>query len=266
MFKLLKNIIKDFDKPVSVQETIEDIHNQFNRSGEALLKETKEYLASMEYDKADKAALLSSCGFTATAEAKEYANFGNNKAIREKLVAALEYFYVNFPQYKFITKDMADSICQKYNLVIGSTGRYKGFVPEKNLKEIAAFFDSENELSMKYHTCDYHGRCLTISKKDYDKYVQQERERNEMYSNIGKIRPTTEYYNSYHSEKNALLIAAPIKDMNKTNSIKTGNWLMEIPDPVVLAPIIHDNITLYCIVTAWGDEASDETIVNQLNN
>lgn len=35
-----------------------------------------------------------------------------------------------------------------------------------------------------------------------------------------------------------------------------------IPDPVVLQPIKNG----YLIITAWGDEASDELVVNQINN
>lgn len=36
----------------------------------------------------------------------------------------------------------------------------------------------------------------------------------------------------------------------------------EIPDPVVLYPVREG----YLIVTAWGDEASDPDVVNEVNN
>ena len=41
---------------------------------------------------------------------------------------------------------------------------------------------------------------------------------------------------------------------------------IEIPDPVVLQPVMFNKTKYYLIVTAWGDEASDELVVNQNHN
>jgi len=37
---------------------------------------------------------------------------------------------------------------------------------------------------------------------------------------------------------------------------------IEIPDPVVLQPVKGG----YLILTAWGDEASDPLVMNEINN
>jgi hypothetical protein len=53
-------------------------------------------------------------------------------------------------------------------------------------------------------------------------------------------------------------ICAPIKDMDTSGMRLINNKLVYIPDPVVLFPVELG----YIIVTAWGDEASDENVVN----
>ncbi len=40
----------------------------------------------------------------------------------------------------------------------------------------------------------------------------------------------------------------------------------EIPDPVVLQPVFFKNKKHYLIVTAWGDEASDDLVKNHNHN
>ena len=58
-------------------------------------------------------------------------------------------------------------------------------------------------------------------------------------------------------------ICAPLKDMEvKSNQKVKGYKIMDIPDPVVLQPVRGG----YLIVCAWGDEASDEIVVNQQMN
>lgn len=57
-----------------------------------------------------------------------------------------------------------------------------------------------------------------------------------------------------------LKICAPLKDMDTKGMRILGYKLKkEIPDPVVLQPIVGG----YLIVTAWGDEASDENVINE---
>jgi len=66
------------------------------------------------------------------------------------------------------------------------------------------------------------------------------------------------------SRRMGLKICAPIADMDTTQMRITDGYKMEvvIPDPVVLQPVKGG----YFIVTAWGDEASDEIVVNSIQN
>jgi len=66
-------------------------------------------------------------------------------------------------------------------------------------------------------------------------------------------------------ESPKLQICAPIKDMDTSGlEIIDGYKLIKkyIPDPVVLQPVRGG----YLILTAWGDEASDPIVVNEINN
>lgn len=63
-----------------------------------------------------------------------------------------------------------------------------------------------------------------------------------------------------------LKICAPEKDMDiPSTHTKTGNFIIEkiyVPDPVVLQPVKGG----FIIVAAWGDEASDDLVINPINN
>jgi hypothetical protein len=58
-----------------------------------------------------------------------------------------------------------------------------------------------------------------------------------------------------------LKIVAPEKDFDMTGK-EVRNRKVEIKDPIVLQPVKYG----YLILTAWGDEASDPIVVNQINN
>ena len=60
-----------------------------------------------------------------------------------------------------------------------------------------------------------------------------------------------------------LEIAASVKDFNLTDTeIKDFkvNENIVVPDPIVLHPVMYNDIKYYLVVTAWGDEASDKLI------
>jgi hypothetical protein len=74
------------------------------------------------------------------------------------------------------------------------------------------------------------------------------------------------WYTSYN--KCPLEIAAPLKDFDMKN-MEVKNYKVseiEIPDPVVLKPVLFNKQKFYLIVTAWGEEASDELVVNHKFN
>lgn len=256
----------------SNKSVIEKIHNEFNNAGDRLLKEAKEIILGITVENEDKARRLNNIGFSSSKEVEIAEGAKKEKREKEEFAKAMEYFIVKYPKYKFITKDIAVKICEKYNLFIGSTRQYKGFVPEKNLKEIEDFFSQKNELTHGYF--DESSRRREVTKEEYER----QEEKISAFVGLGNTSDPLLYltqaqrnYSSnrryIYERKRDMEIAAPIKDMDTRGyEVKGRTLLREVPDPVVLVPITKNNLEFYCIVTAWGDEASDKLVVNEKMN
>jgi len=56
--------------------------------------------------------------------------------------------------------------------------------------------------------------------------------------------------------------------LSKDDTIENNQIItkIQIPDPVVLCPVMYGSEKYYLIVTAWGKEASDKAVVNQKMN
>ncbi len=257
----------------SVKDIIQEIHESFYTEVDRLLAEAK-ITKSDETDKQallDKAHRLEMLGFKNTAEKKEASAeqwritlIRSENELKDKLVKAINYFSFKYPNYKFITEDSVKKICEKYNLVYGPVSKYIGTVPDKNLKQIEDFKIQEMDecylegTSNRSHT-QYRNWQETIRSKVYqDEFHRQRRD----YSMGGLT------LDNWTMSKAPLEIAAPLKDFNMTAS-EVRNFKIseiEIPDPVVLQPVLYEGAKYYLIVTAWGDEASDELVVNEKNN
>ena len=271
--KKLKKIVDSImteTRPTS--EVVEEIHASFFTEVDRLLAEAK-ISSSMATDKQsliDKCNRLRSLGFTQTKEMQDAAaeierieNARKENEKKQELINAIEFFSVTYPAYKFITEDSVNKICKKYGLVYGEISRYKGTVPEKNLKHIEEFKVLEDhecylEINAWRGMMVDHRRFKYITREQYDRSIEMERKMPSMIAhNI-----VTEY------AKAPLEIAAPVSDFDMTDMEIKGNKLQKIhiPDPVVLKPVIFNGTKYYLIVTAWGDEASDEMVVNQQMN
>lgn len=263
MKSILKNLFsngivtsphKPYDKTKSVNELIEEIHESFYTEVDKLLASAK-LVNSLDTNKQvliDKCRRLEALGFTNTKEVQEarieiqrlnLLKEENRK--KNELTDAINYFSFKYPNYKFITEESVKKICEKYNLIYGSTDRYIGTVPDKNLKHIEDFKISEDD------------ECYVLFERYwglkegvyYDKSYQHWFER----SSLVKL---------------PLEIVAPISDFNLEESeIKDFKISkIEVPDPIVLKPVVYNNKKYYLIVTAWGIEASDEMVVNPKHN
>jgi hypothetical protein len=259
-------------KGKTTNEIIEEIHESFYSEVDKLLASAK-IANSLETDKRDlieKCRRLKELGFTSTKEVKEAEieiarlnALEAENASKETLIEAINYFSFKYPNYKFITEDSVKKICAKYNLVYGAISRYTGTVPDKNLKHIEDFRVLEED------ECFLHGYRLglfrerdslsIVSHEEYKKYTS--RDSDEL------MRLHALYYGEINM-KAPLEIAAPIKDFNMEGHEVKGFKIskIEIPDPVVLKPIIFKGQKHYLIVTAWGIEAGDELVVNPIHN
>lgn len=269
MINLFKKSVK------TTEQVIEEIHESFYTEVDRLL-ESANIGNSLETNKQaliDKREKLVKLGFTSTKEVveadKEIERLNAlraDNAAKKTIIEAINYFSFKYPNYKFITEESVKKICEKYGLIYGAISKYIGTVPSKNITQMEQFKIDENDECYEHYTTSlstFSGLSRTaskyINKKEYDAEIDRVRELN-TYRSIYSSR------NIY--SKCGLEIAAPIKDFNlegqEVSDFKISK--IEIPDPVVLKPVVFKSNKYYLIVTAWGLEAIDELVFNEKQN
>lgn len=247
----LMNIFKT-NKEVLVKEypeIVTQIHNEFNTAGEKLLESANAVLADCQTADKEKGKLLAKLGFTATPQAVEIKGIEATETSAKATSKTVKYFAEKYPLSKFIDEEGVKTICEKYGLVCGGLELFTGFVPKDKLGAIADFKVQELDLQIMVSICTWtmgdHGRKVGDIEKDGGEYGRT-------LTNTWKVEG-----------EQKLQICAPISDMNTEGYDLKGHKLVKkIPDPVVLQPVKGG----YLIVCAWGDEASDELVVNQKMN
>jgi hypothetical protein len=249
----------------SVAEVIEEIHETFYTEVDSLmaLAKTPNSLDTTKQALIDKCQRLEKLGFTNTKEAKEaqseiarLKSLEEENTVKANLVEAINYFSFKYPNYKFITEESVKRICKKYNLVYGSVANYIGTVPDENLKHIEDFKIKEEDECFLVQQRYPFASAGTID---------------ECYTTLNGAK---EFKNQSKSlvftfiDKCPLEIVAPLKDFNMEGKEVKNHKIskIEIPDPIVLKPVIFNNQKHYLIVTAWGLEAADELVANANHN
>lgn len=260
MFNIFKN---KSTQEVGVKEypaVVKQIHHEFETAGERLFKEAEAIINGTNIEgKQEKVALLAKLGFKQTEEYQKWQTEKQQLDNNQELVDLIQYYHIHYPNNKFITKNQVTQICDKYNLVCGSVELYKGFVPETKLKSMADFNLNLKEklyLDSDYFRSYQDGDMWFDFKRSVIDGVEYEKEQ--------ASRNTNSYrYTHYQCINDKFEICAPIKDMDMKNHTLKGRFLVKnIPDPVVLQRVSGG----YLIITAWGDEASDELVVNNKMN
>lgn len=262
---LLTNVELVVQKQKTTNEIIDEIHETFYTEVDRILADAK-ILKSTETNLQpliNKCEKLKALGFTNTKEVIEaqkeinrLKHIESENANKNRISEAVNYFSIKYPNNKFITEESVKKICEKYGLVYGTIDKYIGTVPDKNLAEIANFKLHENDVAVYYVRKCYVS--FSTSEKRYIKKKKGAPSINNRHSN---------YHCSYYEDVK-LEIVAPLKDFNmESHEIKDFKISkIEIPDPVVLQPVIYDNTKYYLILSAWGQESSDELVVNQKFN
>lgn len=232
-------------------KVVEEIHNEFFLASVNLLKEAECILKKSENESLKKGNRLLDIGFGETKEAKETSKLNAELSIKAKARDYILKYQNKYPLWRFIDGNHVNEICDKYNLVCGEIGQFKGFVPNMNLKEIEQFNEIKNEDKI------YDIWSIGV----VNEYIGQR-----LFDNGESANQWKSLYKKEKIEQ-GLMICAPLKDMkvdeDKYERIKNLiTRKLEAPDPIVLKPIIGG----YLIVTAWGDEASDPDVINPINN
>lgn len=269
---LVKNIATNAVK--ATNEIIDEIHHTFYTEVDKLLEESKIFREiSIDEKLKENGDFLSQIGFNNSKVCNEYfkqvreesqVNEENNN--KKNLYDSINYFSIKYPQYKYITKESIKKICEKYGLVYSSVSDYVGDIPQKNIEDMKKF-------NIRDEDCCYTVRESRISMNGSIKFRQVSHSEYEKHwkSKHGTFQEA--YHGSSHkisvmAMKTDWLIAANIKDFNLQNKklIEFRLKTIEIPDPVVFQPVMHKGLVGYLIVTAWGQEATDELIVNNKMN
>ncbi len=255
------SIKQSFEPARDVNEVIAEIHNEFDTAGERLLNEAKEILSKKP--DVEKGKRLSAIGFTQSKEAISSSVKIKQMEIKQELANLIEYYQQHYPNNKFVNEATVKHICEKYGLLCAEVGYYKADVPEKNLTEIENFKLREEDMFTR------------SSRQDYmDVYMQQrlmQAQSRIRFMGDGlftQSQQSPSILNPPQEDKNykvkpTLKICAPEKDFDTTHLIKNGHNLeLHIPDPIVLQPVNGG----YLIVSKWGLEGQDETLVNEKFN
>ena len=273
-------IINDIPKSVSnvlYPKEVLEIHNEFEIAADKLLEQANNIIEEAKSKDVTKVARLEALRFKQANQVTELKPLLKLAELSKEQVELVNYYKREYPFNKFITEEQVKEICDKYNLVCGDVIRFKGFVPEKNLKEIEKFKLKNKDLCI-YGFCWGSGiRSNEAIKKHitFDQYNYLVK--NDLFKGDGKGDLTKDdnwcesivfgfpgkYFDRITLQK--LQICAPVQDMDISGlELKEGYKLEKkfIPDPVVLQPVKGG----YLILTAWGDEASDPIVINEINN
>jgi len=290
-------IISDMPKSISkalYPKEVEEIHHEFETAADKLLEEAISIITEASTKNVDKVNRLELLGFKQANQVTELKPLMQKAALSKEQIELINYYKREYPFNKFIDEEGVKTICHKYNLVCGDVSRFKGFVPEANLKQIERFklksteknlvqieafdyqnnrlgiFTSENAI-VKFSTSGYYHLYSTENSKDWS-FQQPNTElanKGEFYgkdyANLFGLQGKVEVGINIQILNKKLQICAPVKDMDISGlGLVEGYKLQKkhIPDPVVLQPVKGG----YLILTAWGDEASDPLVMNEINN
>lgn len=230
-----------FKNSTKYPEKIQEIHKTVDMSSDKALEEARKILFDLENVNNSKAERLEKLGFTGLEGVIQLRQLKEQKEKFKRIRDCIESYQKNYPLNKFITREEAVSVCEKYNLYIGDVPFFKGFVPERNLQEMERF----------------------VSNYSLTQYYRQE---NGKAYRESKLVSKDEFENQipgfvYYEHTPFFKIMAPESQFYITSGMrKVGREIID--DPIVLLPVPEG----YIVVTAWGDEASDPVIINEGNN
>ena len=280
--------------PGKYPAVVEQIHHEFSICGETLLRQALGIINDIKINDG-KINRLKDIGFKNVVEVKEGDVILNKKKMNEELARLIQYYQRQYPLNKFITKEQVDIICKKYNLVCGELSRFKGFVPDKNLKEIESFNLKTQDEMVSFLVKDIRFTFGSLEEDERNATMQYIRDKNSLIKGADmQTRYNNRHYDTIDSEdirtflkhkfkvsistltgemqtnKMDYSICAPKKDMDLKGLVQKGLFYFTknittfsvASDPVVLQPVKAG----FLILTAWGDEASDPIVVNQINN
>lgn len=271
-----------------MKTTVEQIHAEVDSAQHRLLEEAQSIIAgsNINFNKMDRLLAL---GFTSSSEVVE--NQEKHLAlVSSKAQAELISHYMQiYPFLKFLTEQELNRICEKYNLIHAPVKNYIKFVPEKNLKEIegsqelqesdvfpAKLMITELRSNPSSVTVGAKGRHHIFEKWATNYSFNQQMNTEQLKSfylslNIGGLDGVNVYAGLStwgRIDMSGLFIAAPKSHLDlKDLSQKTKHGFFHVEKIEPKDPIVFR----YCrggiqVLTKWGEEAEDPSLIVPLNN
>lgn len=248
-------------------------------------------------DYKNKANFLNGSGFQNSIAAKLYSSISENSHKIE------EYERKYHGQYRFILKPQLERLCEKYNLFVREPGHFLGDIPELNIKEMINFKVHLEDLDApKANTINsmiINNRVLEASwdhvvgvgvnniLHDYESCIKTWIEANKeniinpyIVNNNFSMSPESILKGCKATMNNlnelgfrGVIQIAAVEELFDQNAFAeskarvlgraelTAKFQVDL-DPIVLCETRHG----YIVITAWGDEANDELILNQNKN
>ena len=213
----------------------------------------------------EKATFLKDCGFGNSIATEIYDGISKNAHV-------FNDYKRKYPQNSFILEAQLKRLCEKYNLFVRDPKFFLGDVPKVNISEMMKFRVHLDDLQspIRGRLCEDRDFTLYNGEWLYElpcKMGFDFKRRGPQYSvALGNIKRLN--YRGTQLFPKVIQVAA-IKDLFAPQAFERSNARIlstaELEpqaqvdtDPIVLVKTKHG----YLIVTAWGDEANDELVLN----
>ena len=231
--------------------TFREVHDDLER--EAMLLQLDHNIEDFK----NKASFLKSVGFTSSIATKLYADI----AEKQTIINNYNQTYVN---NKFIIESQLERLCEKYDLYVRDPYFFLGDIPEKNINDIMTF-KAKVEDVFKLDILDRLNKIYSFTNSDVHTISTYD----SRYVKLPEIVKLSRDFDS-----NQVLSIAAVKSLFSPLAFQESNARilqnkseLEAKNKVEMDPIVllkvHGG---YLIITAWGDEANDELVVNQKLN
>jgi len=271
-------------------ELIEQIHQEFDTAQDRLLDEAKKILSgiSVEAHVIETTKRLKLFGFINTPIVKKGDEMIQKAEMSKKEAELIEYYSKNYPFLKFLTEAELDRICTKYGLMYAPVSRYQKDVPIKNIEEIerAQPLESRDELdNIKWIKIDefwdgnkelktwLKGKGGKIPYKGKRSRGQDPAESMvhqailDMGYQGGFGRWIFKTATIHEEQREGLFIAAPKSHFDLKGLIKNGLGFFSIKKTQIKDPIVFRYVQGGVqVITKWGLEAEDPSLVLPINN
>lgn len=254
---------------------IQEIHDSFDKAQDQLLEEAIAIINS--HCPSDKADRLEKLGFVNSKVVKHHQEKQKTFLKSKEDAELVKHYKFNYPFLKFLKEDQLDAICDKYGLVYTTVDRYKEDVPEKNLAEIESAKPLDESdgaeqfvrvLSRQFEYTEI-AEYEEFKRKHPDGIVGFPYALMDEKSVEHHIKKRYDFFVGRYEElyKEGLFIAAPKSHFNLNGLKNTGksffkSKIIEVKDPIVFR-YVKGGIQ---VLSKWGLEASDESLVNEIYN